>query len=240
MPGPSPTLIRPATSQEDCPVHLNADSLHDLMSPVNQICTMTDLVLHRPGRILDDESKVLLDYVHQSADRLQNLLSGLRTYMRVVGSRSFYRRCDANSLLAGAVASIEPAIRANDAVVTHDPLPEIYCDPNQIVYTLAGLVENAIRFRSGLSPRVHVSAACDGDSWLFSVCDNGIGIDPVYKERIFAMFKRVDNLASPGPGVGLAIVRQVIEQHGGRVWVESQPGFGATFHFTLPRDALQS
>jgi len=201
---------------------------------------MTDLVLQRPGRILDDESKVLLDYVHQSADRLQNLLSGLRTYLRVVGSRGPYRRCDANSLLAGALVSIDPVIRANDAVVTHDPLPEIYCDPNQILYILTALVENAIRFRSGLPPRVHVSAAAADDSWLFSICDNGIGIDPLYKERIFTMFKRIDNLASPGPGVGLAIVRQIVEQHGGRVWVESQPGLGATFHFALPRDALRT
>jgi len=220
-------------------VRLNADSLHDLMSPVNQICTMTDLILKKHRDSLDDEAQVLFGFIQKAANRLQNLLSGLRTYMQVVGPRAAYRRCDAHALLAGALASIQRAIDENGAVVTHDPLPELSCDPSQIVYTFAGLIQNSIRFRRAARPEIHVSAAADGNAWVFSVRDNGIGIDPRHSERIFSMFKRVDPEAHAGAGVGLAVAKQIVEQHGGRIWVESEPGLGATFFFTLPRDTLQ-
>ena len=226
------------SSAEDCQVRLNADSLHDLLSPVNQMCTMTDLILTKHRDTLDVEAEVLVGFMRKAANRLQHLLAGLRTYMAVAGSLRSYRHCDANALLAAAVASTQHAIDANGAVVTHDSLPELWCDPSQMIYTFAGLIENSIRFRREPRPEIHVSANSDGNGWLFSVCDNGIGIDPRYSERIFGVFKRIDNEASAGQGVGLAIARQIIEQHGGRIWVESKPGFGATFLFTLPRDAL--
>lgn len=225
------------SSAEDCLVRLNSDSLHDLMSPVNQICSMTDLIVKKHGDALDDEVEILVGFLQKAANRLQNLLAGLRTYMQVAGARGSWRHCDANSLLAGALASIQPTVDQSGALVTHDPLPELYCDPIQMIYIFAGLIENSIKFRREIRPEVHVSAISDSEACVFSVRDNGIGIDVRYRERIFGTFKRIDNEAYPGRGVGLAIAKRVVEQHGGRIWVESEPGIGATFFFALPRDA---
>ena len=155
--------------------------------------------------------------------------------MQVLGSPISYRRCDANTLLAGALVSIQPAIEQNQAMVSQDPLPELYCDPNQISYAFASLMQNSIKFRCDLRPEIHVSATADQNVWVFSVRDNGIGIDPRHKDRIFGVFKRIHNEGYPGAGVGLAITRQIVERHGGRIWVESQLGLGATFSFSLPR-----
>ncbi|HUE24915.1 MAG TPA: ATP-binding protein [Bryobacteraceae bacterium] len=223
------------SSGENCSVPFNSDSLHDLMSPVNQIGTISELLFTKYRGALDEDAETLFGFIQSSASRLQNLLAGLRTYMRVAGAPSCCRLCDANMLLAGAKASLQPEIDQNGAVVTHDPLPELYCDPSQIGYALASLIENAIKFRCEHRPEVHVSAAAEENNWRFSVKDNGMGIDPRNGDRIFGLFKRIQNEGYPGAGVGLAIVRQIVEQHGGRIWVESQPGRGATFFFSLPR-----
>ena len=220
---------------ETCCVHLNSDSLHDLASPVNQMCSVSDLILKKYRGTLDDEAEVLFGFLQDSASRVQNLLAGLGTYMRVVGSGVSYRRCDANALLEGALASVRQAIDRNRAVVTHDLLPELYCDPTQIVYTLASLIENAIKFRREDRPEVHVSAISEEHIWVFSVRDNGIRVDPRHRDSIFGVFKRINLETYAGAGVGLAIAREIIERHGGRIWVESKPGLGATFFFTLPR-----
>jgi chemotaxis family two-component system sensor kinase Cph1 len=218
-------------------VRLNSDSLHDLMSPINQIGTISELLLKKYRGALDEDAETLFDFIQGSASRLQNLLDGLRTYMRVAGAPSSCRLCDANTLLAGAKASIQSEIDENGAVVTHDPLPELYCDPTQIGYAFASLLENSIKFRCEHRPEIHVSATAQENTWVFSVKDNGIGIDPTHAYRIFGLFKRIQNEAYPGAGVGLAIARQVVEQHDGRIWVESQLGRGAAFFISLPRQA---
>jgi len=245
MPGQAKALIdRNAAARsgsvqsmgEDCCVHFNSDSLHDLSSPVDQMGTIVDLILHKYRGRLDEEAESLFGFIQSSTNRLQNLLAGLKVYLQVLGSPISYRRCDANALLAGALISIQPAIDQNDARVTHDPLPELYCDPSQISYGLASLVENAIKFRREHRPEIHIAATVETNNWVFSVRDNGIGIDARNQERIFGVFKRIDNEAHPGSGVGLAITRQIVEQHGGRIWVESQLGLGATFFFSLPQE----
>jgi light-regulated signal transduction histidine kinase (bacteriophytochrome) len=234
MPAPSKTATSAA---EGCWVHLNFDSLHDLSSPVNQMCSIADLILHKYQGKLDDEADILFGFIQNSTDRLQNLMAGLRLYVQVLSAPSSCRRCDANSVLAGARVTIQTAIDETQAVVTYDPLPELYCDPTQIGYAFASLMENSIKFRGARRPEIHVSATAENDTWVFSVRDNGIGIDPRHAERIFGLFKRLQNEAFPGAGVGLAITRQIVERHGGRIWVESQPGPGATFYFCLPREA---
>jgi light-regulated signal transduction histidine kinase (bacteriophytochrome) len=233
---PRAFALFPPVACDDCYVRLNADSLHDLMSPVNQIGTLVDLALRKYRGTLDQEAETLFGFMQGSADRLQNLIAGLRTYMRVAGSPSLGGLCDANKVLAGAEASIQPEIDLNGALVTHDPLPELYCDPNQIGYVFASMMENSIKFRREPRPEIHVSATAQGNAWVFAVRDNGIGIDPTHGDRIFGLFKRFHNDAHPGAGVGLAIARQIVEQHGGRIWVDSQPGVGATFYFSLRRE----
>jgi light-regulated signal transduction histidine kinase (bacteriophytochrome) len=216
-------------------VRIDADSLHDLISPANQIGTIAELILKNHRGALDREAEVLFGFVQSSASRLQNLFAGLKTYVRVAGSPSPCCLCDANTLLAGAQASMQLEIDQNNAVVTHDPLPQLFCDPSQIGYAFASLIGNSIKFRREHRPEIHVSATAQDDTWIFSVRDNGIGIDPRHGERIFGLFKRLQNDAHPGVGVGLAITRQIVEQHGGRIWVDSQLGLGATFFFSLPR-----
>jgi len=220
---------------EACCVHLNSDSLHDLVSPINQMRSMAQLILKRYRSELDDDAEVMFRFLENSAERLENLLAGLRTYMRVVGTRGARRRCDGNELMAGAQASIRQAIDQSMAAVTHEQLPELYCDPSQISFVFASLIENAIKFRSELRPQIHISVVQEESSWVFAVEDNGVGIDPRHSERIFSIFKRVNREAYPGPGVGLAIARQIVEQHGGRIWVESELGSGTAVYFTLPR-----
>jgi light-regulated signal transduction histidine kinase (bacteriophytochrome) len=232
-PGAFAVLPRAA---DDCYVRLNADSVHDLMSPVNQIGTIAELLLERYRGMLDQEADDLFGFVQSSASRLQNLIAGLRTYMRMAGSPGPGRRCDANNLLMAAQTSIQPEIDQSGAVVTHGPLPELYCDPSQIGYAFASLMQNSIKFRREDRPEIQVSAKAQDKMWVFAVRDNGIGIDPAHGERIFGLFKRVHNDAHPGTGVGLAITRQIVEQHGGRIWVESQPGLGSTFYFSLRQE----
>jgi light-regulated signal transduction histidine kinase (bacteriophytochrome) len=158
--------------------------------------------------------------------------------MRVVGRCQPARDLEANSILAAATVMIQQAITASNALVTHDELPEVHCDPTQICFVFASLIENSIKFRSEQRPQIHVSARLEeNDRVLFSVRDNGIGVDPKYSDRIFGVFKRVHNDAYPGAGIGLAIAKRIIERHGGRIYVISQPGRGATFSFTLPRSA---
>lgn len=234
-PGPFPRF--PPIARDDCYVRLNGDSLHDLMSPVNQMGTLVDLVLRKYRGTLDQEAESLFGLVQSSANRMQNLIAGLRTYMRVAGAPN-PRLCDANDLLAGAQASIQPEIDQSGAVVTHGLLPELYCDPNQIGYAFASLMENSIKFRRERRPEIHVSANAQDNMTVFAVRDNGMGIDPTHCDRIFGLFKRIHNDTHPGTGLGLAITRQIVEQHGGRIWVESQPGFGATFYFSLPQERL--
>jgi len=229
---------RPAAGEwadDDTCVQLNADALHDLVGPVNQMRSMADLILKRHRGQLDDEDETLFGFLQTSSDRLQNLLSGLRTYTRVVGLRQPYRHFDANAIFAGALAAIQQTIDRNEAVVTHDSLPEVYGDPSQICYIFTSLIENSIKFRSQRRPEIHVTAIPDEHYRLFSVCDNGIGIDPRHCERIFGVFKRIHNDAYPGAGMGLAIAKRIIESHEGRIWAESHLGRGATFFFALPR-----
>ena len=218
-----------------CCVPLDSASLHDLMSPANQMCSVADLIVKKYRGTLDSEAEVLFGLFQGSAERLQNLLGGLRTYTQTVGSCGPFRRCDADALLAAALEMVRPAIDESGAVVTKDPLTELWCDPSQITYVFSSLLDNSIKFRGEARPEIHISARSDGDAFMYSFRDNGIGIDPRHSERIFGVFRRVHNDAYSGAGVGLAIAKKIIEGHGGRIWVESALEQGATFHLALPK-----
>jgi light-regulated signal transduction histidine kinase (bacteriophytochrome) len=127
------------------------------------------------------------------------------------------------------------AIEENNARVTHDELPIVMADETQLVQVFQNLIGNAIKFHSEEAPHIHVSAEKNKKEWIFSVRDNGKGIDPQYHDRIFVIFQRLQGKGEyPGTGIGLAICKRIIERHGGRIWVESEPGKGSTFYFTLP------
>ncbi len=143
-----------------------------------------------------------------------------------------------------ALANLKVPIEESGAVVDRGPLPTVMADKLQIGQLLQNLIGNAIKYHGDEPPRVHVSAEQEGNEWVFSVRDNGIGIDPQFAERIFVIFQRLHNREKyPGTGIGLAICKKIVERHGGRIWLESQVGSGATFYFTIPMgkgDPLQS
>jgi chemotaxis family two-component system sensor kinase Cph1 len=132
--------------------------------------------------------------------------------------------------------NLQAAIQESGAVITHDPLPSVQADASQLGQVFQNLISNAIKFhRQDVPPRIHVSARLKDREWIFSVRDNGIGLGLRYAERIFVIFQRLHTSAEyPGTGIGLAVCKKIVERHGGRIWVESQPGHGATFSFTLP------
>jgi light-regulated signal transduction histidine kinase (bacteriophytochrome) len=225
----------PVPAPPEACIHLTSDSLHDLASPVNQIGAILELIVKKYLNALDDEAKVLFGFLQTSADRLRNLLGGLRTYEQLIGSPSACLRSDGNMLLAGVLSPMQNVIADSGAVVTHDSLPELYCDPSRMTYILTCLIENSIKFHGEARPEIHIRAVRSRGATVLSVRDNGIGIDPRYHERIFATFKRVDNERYRGAGIGLAIAKRMIEEQGGRIWVESELGKGATFFLSLPK-----
>jgi light-regulated signal transduction histidine kinase (bacteriophytochrome) len=231
---PGAPSLSGSSPEGECDVRLNSDSLHDLTGPVNQIGTLAELLRKKHGGGLDSEGQELLTFLQDSAIRLEKLAAGLKTYVRVLGAPESRQMCNAEELLAAAKASLQPEIDRRGGVLTADRLPEIYGDAGQIQYLFSALIANAIQFRGPAKPEIHVSGKAEAQGCLISVQDNGCGIDPKHRERIFGTFQRIQGGAHAGAGVGLAIARQIVEQHGGRIWVESELGKGATFFFRLP------
>ena len=220
----------------DCLIRLDAASLHDLVSPVNQMCAMTDLIRKKYGSAFDSEAGVVFGFLQDATQRMRVLVAGLSEYARVVGSPEEMCSSDSGKLLSSALKSQRQAIERTGAVITKDPLPRVHCDPGQVVFTFACLIGNAIRFRGEAAPRIHIGASPAGEQWRFSVADNGMGIEPNSIGKVFHVFWGASR--SGGAGMGLAIARQVVERHGGRIWVESEAGKGSTFFFELPQCPL--
>lgn len=221
-------------ASEELGIRLSYGSLHDLAGPANQLCTLTSLLIKQYGDRLGPDADALIDLIRGSMSRLQNLMDGFRLYAQVAGKKAPEQACDANALMESALAALRTAIQENGVEVTYDRLPELHCDAAQIGYVFTCLVENAIKFHGSEPPKIQISAISSGDFWILAVRDNGIGIDPKHHRSIFEMFKRVHPDRYPGVGVGLAIAEHIVETHGGKIWVESELGRGATFLFTLP------
>jgi light-regulated signal transduction histidine kinase (bacteriophytochrome) len=138
-------------------------------------------------------------------------------------------------VLSTALLNLQLAINSSGAIVSFDPLPVVLVDHTHLIQLLQNLIGNAIKYRSNEAPHIHLSARESGPEWVISVQDNGIGLNPKYADHIFTVFKRLHGKEYPGTGIGLAICKRIVERYGGRIWVESQPGKGSTFYFTLPR-----
>jgi light-regulated signal transduction histidine kinase (bacteriophytochrome) len=142
---------------------------------------------------------------------------------------------DVESIYNQVLINLEISIKENNAVITHDPLPKVMADDTQLSQVFQNLISNAIKFRGEDNPKIHIAAVREINQWLFSVQDNGIGIDPKHKDRIFEVFKRLHKRRDyPGTGIGLSICKKIIERHGGNIWVESELGNGSVFYFTIP------
>jgi light-regulated signal transduction histidine kinase (bacteriophytochrome) len=208
---------------------------HDLQEPLRMVASFTQLLRQRYRGNLDHEADEFIDFATDGAKRMQHLLNDLLQYSRVGTRGRPFEATDFEDVLASALANLHLALEEAGAVVTHAPLPTAAGDRTQLVQLFQNLLGNALKFRSKEAPRIHVSAERRGDEYVFSIRDNGIGIDPQFHARIFQVFQRLHTAREyPGTGIGLAICKRVVERHGGRIWVESQPGKGSDFRFTIP------
>ncbi len=211
---------------------------HDLQEPLRMVSSYTQLLGKRYKGRLDSDADDFIAFAVEGANRMQKLIQDLLAYSRVSRQRTEPETVSAETVMGHVLHNLRMALEESGAVVTHDPLPTLRVDERQLMQLLQNLVSNAIKFRGPDPLRIHVSAKRVGEEWLFSVRDNGIGIDAQYAERIFVIFQRLHTREEyPGTGIGLAICRKIVERHGGRIWVESELGKGATFYFTF-RDQL--
>jgi len=209
--------------------------MHDLSELLRMVRSYVQMQNRREtGQSAD--SNEFSTYILDGAQRMEQLLSDLVVYSRQF--RPLERTPDAadsEAVLEGVLLNLDALIRKTQASVTYDPLPKVACDSTQLGHLFRHLLVNAMTFRKAEAPRIQVSAADDGTQAVFSVRDNGVGIDPRFHDQIFVIFKRLHGRNYPGNGLGLAICKRIVEQNGGRIWVESEPDQGSTFHFTLPR-----
>jgi PAS domain S-box-containing protein len=208
---------------------------HDLQEPLRMVSSYVQLLRKRYQGRLDQDADEFITYAFEGATRMQNLINDLLAYSRVGTRGKPFVTVACENVLEEAMANLQIAIEESGASITHDPLPQVTGDPTQLIQLFQNLLSNAIKFRGSEPPRIQVRAQREQGEWVFGVSDNGIGLEAKFAERIFVIFQRLHDRASyPGTGIGLAICKRIVQRHGGRIWVESQPGSGATFYFTIP------
>ena len=207
---------------------------HDLQEPLRMVSSYTQLLEKRYKDKLDANAHDFINFAVDGAKRMQNLIDDLLAFSRVGTHGKPFALTNMEDVWQAAVDNLQVAIKKARAKVTHDPLPTLMADEGQLVQLLQNLIGNAIKFHGKELPAVHVSAVLKNNEWIFSVGDNGIGIESQYFERIFLVFQRLYREEYPGTGAGLAIAKRIVERHNGRIWLESQPGKGSTFYFSIP------
>jgi PAS domain S-box-containing protein len=213
---------------------------HDLQEPIRNVAVYSEIVAKRYNTVLDDDGRQFLGFLTEGGRRLATLINDLLAYTRAGVVEGETTTVDASAALQHALSSLAEAVRENDATVACDPLPHVSMGASHLQQVFQNLIANALKYRKEEPPQIHISAVQQGGAWRFSVRDNGIGIDPHYKEVIFGVFKRLHRDPKySGTGIGLAICQRVVERYGGRIWVESSPGEGATFFFTVPERSPQ-
>ena len=209
---------------------------HDLQEPLRMIVAHTQLLSDRYADKLDAKGAMSVKYAVDGALRMEALVSGLRQFWQM-SERTEERHSlvDCNEILHQPLLNLEAAIAESNATITHDPLPSLMASEPTLIQLFQNLISNALKYRAEAPPQIHVSAVREGPDWIFSVRDNGIGIDPKDARQIFGVFKRLHGPDKyPGTGIGLAICQKIVERYGGRIWVESHAGEGADFKFALP------
>jgi signal transduction histidine kinase len=208
---------------------------HDLQEPLRIISSYLQLLSRRYSEQFDEDGQRFIHYTVDAADRLRELIDDLLAYSRVGTQGQPFTPTDCEVVLQEALINLQLVIEENSAVITYDPLPTVMGDTTQLRQLFQNLLGNAIKFHSDKPPHIHIGSRRETGHWLLWVQDNGIGLDPKFAERIFAIFQRLHNRGDyPGTGIGLTICKKIVERHNGRIWVESQPGQGTTFYFTLP------
>ena len=208
---------------------------HDLQEPLRTMASYAGLLKKRYEGKLDKDADEFIEFMVGGAVRMQQMIQGLLDYSRV-GTNVEFNEFNAEEAYNHALSNLHSSIEECQAEITHGPLPVIFADSDQINRVFQNLISNALKFhKEGVPPKIHVSAKKDANEFVFSVSDNGIGMEEQYTDKIFEVFKRLHAIGEfRGAGIGLAIVKRIINSHGGRIWVESQLGVGSTFYFTLP------
>ncbi|MGZ8898243.1 MAG: sensor histidine kinase [Halobacteriota archaeon] len=209
---------------------------HDLQEPLRMITSYIQLIEEDYKGKIDADADQYIAFAVEGAKRMHTLINDLLAYSRVGTRGEPFLPTSMSSALSAAIANLDVAIEENHAVITHDELPTVLGDEAQLIQLFQNLLGNAIKFRSEDTPMIHVGVEETNDDWVFSVRDNGIGIDMKHAERIFVVFQRLHAREEyAGTGIGLAVVKKMVERHGGHIWVESEPANGSTFYFTLPK-----
>ncbi|MCA9873559.1 MAG: GAF domain-containing protein [Anaerolineales bacterium] len=207
---------------------------HDLQEPLRIVISYVQLLERRYAGKLDEDADLFIHYIVDGALRMKNLINGLLDYSRLGRQNQSLAPTDCEAVLQQVLSNLHLTIQETNAIIHHDPLPTLMADSMQLTQLWQNLLSNALKF-SETQPEIYIGAKRENQHWLFWVKDNGIGLEVEYGERIFAIFQRLHTLEEyPGTGIGLAICRKIVERHNGRIWVESEPGAGATFYFTLP------
>jgi len=209
---------------------------HDLQEPLRKVSSFCELLAKRYGGKLDDRADQYIHFAVDGARRMSVLINDLLAFSRIGRTATGkWSQLDCSALLTQALRNLDEIIIQTGATITHDPLPTVVGEASLLTTVFQNLIGNAIKFRGEQPPQIHIAAAVDGDFWTFRVQDNGIGIDPAYADKIFAIFQRLHSKeAYPGTGIGLALCRKIIDYHHGRIWLDSATTSGSAFSFTLP------
>jgi light-regulated signal transduction histidine kinase (bacteriophytochrome) len=207
---------------------------HDLQEPLRAVGGYVRLLQHRFPKDIDPKAMEYISGAADGAARMERLIRDLLAFARVGTHAGGFVLFDINALFREAVHNLQASVQEARAIVTNETLPQLTVDATQMLQLFQNIIGNAIKFRSDRPPRIHVNARQDRNHWIFSVRDNGIGIDPKYYDRIFQIFQRLHTRTHyPGTGIGLAICKKIVERHGGAIWVESTLGQGSTFSFSI-------
>jgi len=208
---------------------------HDLQEPLRMVSSYVQLLERRYKGKLDQDADEFIGFATEGASRMQRMINDLLAYSRVETRGKSFEAIQLETALAQALENLQLVIQEKNAIVTHDPLPMAYGDSGQLTQVFQNLIDNAIKFCTKVKPTIHVSAISEGNNCLCSVQDNGIGIAPEYRNKLFLLFQRLHTRKEyPGTGLGLAICKRIVERHGGQIWFESNGNDGTIFYFRIP------
>jgi PAS domain S-box-containing protein len=209
---------------------------HDLQEPLRMVSSFSQLLERRYKNRLDDDADEFIEFIVEGAQRMKNLIDDLLIYSRVTRKEKEFEEVELEKILIITLSDFSVSIKEQHVTITHDTLPTIFADASQMGQVFQNLIGNAIKFHGKDDPKIHISVQEDLDGWTFVVKDNGIGIDKKHQKQIFEVFRRLHTRKEyPGTGIGLSICQKIIEGHGGKLWVDSTPGLGTTFYFTIPK-----